>query len=104
MTDAPDGLAVPGGITVELIENATVLTLMTSAGPLDVAVTPDGTSGYDDLRRTSVEISHGEQSTRVAALEDVIRSEEAAGREKDLLVLPALRAHLRAARRQGPVR
>ena len=35
----------------------------------------------------------------VASLEDVLRSKEAAGREKDFLVIPAIRAHLR--RRTG---
>ena len=99
--DIPDGLAVPGGMTAELIANVSVLTLITSAGPLDVAVTPDGTTGYDDLRQASVEIAYGGRSVPVAALEDVIRSKEAAGREKDLLVLPALRAHLRALQRRS---
>ncbi len=56
---------------------------------------PDGTGGYDDLARQMVEIEYEGRRVPVASLADVVRSKEAAGRGKDLLVLPALRAHLR---------
>jgi hypothetical protein len=40
--------------------------------------------------------------TRVAALEDVVRSKEAAGRDKDRVMLPVLRALVRRIReREG---
>ena len=35
------------------------------------------------------------------ALADIVRSKEAAGREKDVLALPVLERHLRARRDQG---
>jgi hypothetical protein len=100
LPDAAGGLEIPGGVTPELLSQLSVLTLVTTAGPLDISVTPDGTAGYPDLSRGSVDISYSGRHVPVASLEDVIRSKEAAGREKDLLVLPALRAHLRAVQRR----
>jgi len=68
------------------------LALVTAHGNLDICLTPDGTRGYSDLKRgasreritETVEIS-------VASLADVIRSKQAAGREKDRVQLPTLR-------------
>jgi len=71
------------------------VTLWTDAGALDIALRPDGTAGYDDLHDSLTIVNHEGHEVPVASLADVIRSKEAAGREKDLLVLPALRAHLR---------
>lgn len=98
--DDPAGFPLPGGVTVELLSTMSVLTLITAAGPLDVSITPQGTDGYMDLRRAQVLLGYGERVVPVAALEDVIRSKEAAGREKDLKALPALQAHLAAVRRR----
>ena len=95
----PDGPAagvdIPGGITADWLTEMVTVTLTTTAGPLDIALRPDGTQGYDDLIRDHVVISYADRPVPVASLEDVIRSKEAAGRSKDLLVIPALRAHLR---------
>lgn len=96
----PEGLEIPGGITAELLAGLEVITLVTRAGPLDISMIPQGTDGYPDLGRNRREIAYGNRIVPVAALEDVIRSKEAAGREKDLLVLPALRAHLTAMHRR----
>jgi hypothetical protein len=69
-----------------------VLNLMTRYGQLDVLNRPDGTEGYRDLSRDSViEDFGGELAIRVAALSDVIRSKQAAGRQRDLEQLPTLR-------------
>jgi len=70
----------------------TTWTFTTVHGYLDIALLPDGTRGYDDLRRgaTRERITESLEVT-VAALADVIRSKEAAGREKDRAVLPVLR-------------
>lgn len=99
--DDPAGFPLPGGVTVELLSTMQVLTLVTLAGPLDISMTPQGTEGYPDLRRRQVSIEYDERVVPVAALEDVIRSKEAAGREKDLKVIPALQAHLDAMRRRN---
>jgi len=95
----PEGVDIPGGLTAEWLAQMVTVTLTTTAGPVDIALRPDGTDGYDDLVRGRVLISHEDRTVPVASLEDIIRSKEAAGREKDLLVIPALRAHLRT--RQG---
>lgn len=97
--DDPAGVAIPGGVTVELLRGVSVLTLITIAGPLDISLQPQGTDGYEDLERNRVVRPFAGQEVPVAALADVIRSKQAAGREKDLRVLPALLAHLR--RMQG---
>lgn len=99
VSDAPaDGVEIPGGITADLLATMVTVTLWTDAGPLDIAMRPDGTTGYADLLDAVVVVRYRGRDVPVASLADVIRSKEAAGRQKDLLVLPALRAHLK---RQG---
>ncbi|HEY3241336.1 MAG TPA: hypothetical protein VGL92_17355, partial [Acidimicrobiia bacterium] len=71
-----------------------ILTLTTRFGDLDISFVPSGTDGYPDLRRDAVELTIHGTRIMVAALADVVRSKEAAGREKDRLVLPELRALL----------
>ena len=66
-----------------------------SPSALDISMVPDGTTGYDDLAPGAVGLPFQGRFVGVAGLADVIRSKEAAGREKDIVVLPALRAHLR---------
>jgi hypothetical protein len=75
----------------ELLERSQVLNLVTRAGDLDIVVRPAGSSGFDDLQRHAQAISLGGVSILVASLGDVIRSKEAANREKDRAVLPALK-------------
>lgn len=76
-----------------------VWNLRTPDGDLDISFVPTGTTGYDDLRRdAAVEDLHGLRIV-VASLADVIRSKEAAGRDKDRRTLPVLRELL--ARRQS---
>ena len=87
--DAADGL--PFAHDAASLARATVWNLVTNAGDLDLAMMPDGTQGYDDLRRDAIAIVIIGIPTRVAALADVIRSKEAAGREKDRAALPMLR-------------
>lgn len=77
----------------------TTWTFVTRHGYLDVALLPDGTRGYDDLRRAATREQLTETLTiSVASLADVIRSKEAAGREKDRAVLPVLRQVLERSR------
>jgi hypothetical protein len=80
----------------------TTWTFVTDHGYLDIALLPDGTQGYDDLRRgaTREQITESLQ-VDVASLADVIRSKEAAGREKDRAVLPILRQVLERSRSIG---
>jgi predicted nucleotidyltransferase len=65
--------------------------LTTDAGDLDLRFVPAGTRGFEDLVRDAVRVDITGITLRVASLADVIRSKEAAGREKDRAALPLLR-------------
>ncbi len=65
--------------------------LVTDLGDLDITFVPSGTRGYDDLVREVETMALRGTEVPVASLADVIRSKEAAGRDKDRLVLPVLR-------------
>lgn len=66
--------------------------MTTDAGDLDVTFRPSGTQGFRDLQRDAIEIEVGQRlRVLVASLADVIRSKEAASRERDRLALPRLR-------------
>ena len=66
-------------------------------GRLDIMFEPAGTTGYEDLARDAVRLTILGIDVDVASLADVIRSKEAAAREKDRLVLPVLRRIAEAA-------
>jgi len=75
---------------------------VTDHGELDIALDPDGTRGFEDLKRDAIKIEiHGMQIL-VASLPDVIRSKEAANRPRDQVHLPELRRTLELARRREP--
>jgi hypothetical protein len=96
--DDPRGVAFPyDGAFLGQVE---VWNLRTRAGDLDVAFTPSGTRGYDDLRRDAVAVRVGDLSVPVASLLDVIRSKEAAGRPRDRQALPTLRELLARSERR----
>lgn len=78
---------------------AEIWNLVTDAGELDITVRPDGTNGYEDLRRHGHPLND-ESSVVIASLEDVIRSKTAADRAKDRAALPGLRAALARQRTQ----
>jgi predicted nucleotidyltransferase len=71
--------------------NANVWNLVTDHGRLDITFVPSGTAGYEDLSREAMHLVILGVDVDVASLADVIRSKEAAGREKDRVVLPVLR-------------
>jgi hypothetical protein len=86
---------VPFPVDAHVLSSAEIWTLTTSAGDLDICFTPSGTRGYDDLRREASRERVGNDLTvAVASLRDVIRSKEAAGRDKDLAQVPLLRRTL----------
>jgi hypothetical protein len=68
-----------------------VWNLTTDYGRLDLTFEPSGTQGYDDVARDAIHLVILGADVNVASLADVIRSKEAAGRDKDRLVLPTLR-------------
>jgi hypothetical protein len=92
--------AVPEGLAFDhngaSLASADIWNLVTSAGDLDVTFVPAGTGGYPDLRGGAIELDVLGLTIPVAALADVVRSKEAAGREKDARTLPTLRRLLEA--------
>jgi hypothetical protein len=91
----PDGVPFP--FDPALLETAAVWTLTTKFGDLDLVMAPAGTDGYRDLARDADELLVAvapDLTVSVASLADVIRSKEAAGREKDRAALPLLRRTL----------
>jgi hypothetical protein len=91
----PDGVPLP--LDPALLETAAVWTLTTKFGDLDLVMAPAGTDGYRDLARSADELLVAvapDLTVSVASLADVIRSKEAAGREKDRAALPLLRRTL----------
>jgi hypothetical protein len=78
-----DGLAGPGHHL-----------LLTTCGPVDVLGTIGQNDGYDQLLEDVVERKIGDHRVRTLGLASLIRTKEAAGREKDLAVLAILRRTL----------
>lgn len=85
----PDGL--PFGVSAAALANVEILNLTTRFGNLDLTFVPSGTQGFADLKKNARSITIHGVPVQVASLADVIRSKEAANREKDRLVLPTLR-------------
>lgn len=89
----------PGGVPFKpdetMLAAAEIWNLITKFGRLDISFKPTGTNGYEDLVRDAREIDVGDNiMVNVASLLDIIRSKEAANRDKDRLVLPLLREML----------
>jgi hypothetical protein len=89
----PDGLAFDcSAAFFKNLPEDSFVSLTTSAGDLGVTFRPAGTSGYPDLADLAVRVETAEHvEILVASLADVIRSKEAADREKDRQALPRLR-------------
>lgn len=85
----PEG--VPFLPDAAFLAKAEIWNLITDHGRLDLAFRPAGTNGYDDLIRDAVRFELGDLEVPTASLRDVIRSKEAAGRERDRQALPTLR-------------
>ena len=65
--------------------------LTTKYGNLDITVQPSGTQGYADLQREATAAELDGVRIQLASLNDIVRSKEAAGRDKDRRALPVLR-------------
>lgn len=99
--DAPAGL--PFSCDAAFLRQMKLLNLTTRFGDLDLSFEPAGTGGYQELEPRSVryELEDG-VVVPVAALEDIIRSKEAANRNKDRQTLPTLRLLLEKLRSKPP--
>jgi hypothetical protein len=91
--------AVPEGLPFDhdgaSLGRAAMWNLVCPLGEFDISFSPAGFDrGYRDLAPRSHLLRVADVEVRVADLADVIHSKEAAGRPKDLRVLPILYRHL----------
>ncbi len=90
----PEG--VPFDPHPQQLRQMATLTLVTTHGPADLCFAPAGfADGYDTLVPGKVVVVVSGVDVPVASLADVVLSKRAAGRPKDIVVLPALEARLR---------
>ncbi|HVT38835.1 MAG TPA: hypothetical protein VHE78_07315 [Gemmatimonadaceae bacterium] len=79
--------SVPEGLSFDCsartLGRADFWNLVTTAGRLDIAFVPSGTTGYDDLARGAIRFEVNGAELQVARLADIIRSKEAADRPQD---------------------
>ena len=95
----PDGL--PFGHDAASLAAAEVWNLVCADGEFDISFHPSGfAGGYAQLAVHARRLRVGEVEVVVADLADVIRSKEAAGREKDSMQLPILRRTLEQVRQR----
>jgi hypothetical protein len=88
---------VPFVLDAKSLQMGGNFTFATDAGSLDILAAPSGVRGFDELDRTAELLDLDGLTVKVAALEDLIRMKQAAGRPKDLIeveVLGALRDEL----------
>ncbi len=90
----PDGAA---------LRRLSIVTLDTSAGPLDLLREPPGAPAYDQLRQHADRLETDGMAILVASLDDLEAMKRAAGRPKDQLDLEEIEAIRRLrARSAGP--
>jgi hypothetical protein len=96
---------VPGGVPFSpdgaFLAGVELLNLTTRFGDFDLAFRPSGTTGFEELWPNHVLFELEDMTVAVAALVDIIRSKESAGRPKDLEQLPILRGLLNLRRARG---
>ena len=95
----PDEVAQSFRLDGKTLANGSAWKFVTPHGEVDVALDPDGTHGYEDLRRDAATARVAGLDVPVASLADIVRSKEAADRDKDRIQLPLLRRVLEQARR-----
>jgi hypothetical protein len=84
----PEGLAFD--FTGKSLARSEMWNLVTSAGRLDIAFVPSGTSGYEDLKRGALTYDINGATLDVASLDDIVRSKRAADRPQDRQDVAAL--------------
>lgn len=95
--DPPEGL--PFDHNAASLGAVRVWNLVCPHGEFDLSFAPSGfDGGYGELAANAHRMLVGDVVVRVADLADVIKSKEAAGRPKDIRVLPILYRHLRERR------
>ena len=92
----PDGL--PFDWDAATLANGTRFTLTTDLGIIELLAEVSGIGAYADAHAASVEIDAFGRRLRTLDLGALIRAKRAAGRPKDLLILPELEGLLEASR------
>lgn len=82
------------------LDRVQLLTLKTSAGPIDVHVRPAGAPAYETLRMRATRVDVGGFAVLVASIDDLIAMKKAAGRPKDLIDVEELEEIRRQQRRR----
>jgi len=78
------------------LRNGTIFTLSTDMGVIDPLAEVSGLGGFDEVKAHSIEMDAFDRRVRTLDLPSLIRAKRAAGRPKDLLVLPELESLLEA--------
>jgi hypothetical protein len=84
------------------LHGGTVFTLDTDLGRIDLLAEVAGLGGWDEIRKGCVLLPAFDREVWTLDLPSLIRAKRAAGRPKDLLVLPELESLLDAASGSGP--
>jgi hypothetical protein len=96
---------IPGGLPfshdAKSLMGITTLNFVTKFGPLDLATQPAGVTNFADWDAGARDLTISGIRIRLAGLADIVRSKEAAGRDKDKAQLPLLRSLLERLRRRG---
>ena len=79
-----------------MLRNTAVLTLLTDLGEIDLLAEVAGLGGWDEVKAGSVDIEAFDRTISILDLPSLIRAKRAAGRQKDLAVLPELESLLEA--------
>jgi predicted nucleotidyltransferase len=72
------------------LRNSTVLTLWTDLGAVDILAEVAGLGPFVEVRATAVEVDAFDRTVLTLDLETLIRSKQAAGREKDIAAIREL--------------
>lgn len=79
--NTPDGLVFD--CSAQTLRQAEMWNLITSAGRLDIAFTPAGTTGYEDLKERAIQFQVYGVDLLAANLKDIVRSKKASDRPQD---------------------
>jgi predicted nucleotidyltransferase len=99
LRDLPEGL--PNVFDVHSLRLGSNFTLVVDDQFLDLLGEMSAIGGYDAIVGRTTEMDVAGHPVKVLSLEDLIRTKRAAGRPKDLAVLPMLEATLQMQKEQG---
>lgn len=90
-----------GGAFVPTVDLAPPMFVGAGVDLFDIVLTVHGIGSFESEYATALDVSLGDVSVKVLPLDRIIRSKRYLNREKDRMVLPALRAAARAATSHG---